>query len=92
MQAAQNGRPLNPNRAVQSFEEIGDSDRRYSNYEESELPDGAQARLNQGEATVLPPRETVSQAWIARQLGRRALVVTAARIRSSFRVWVAPLA
>ena len=53
-----NGRLLNPNRAVRIFGEINDSTKRYYNFEEWELPEGAQAQLNQGEASILLPNET----------------------------------
>ena len=41
------------NRAVQIFEEISDSARRFYDYEEWGAPEGAQAQLIQGEATIL---------------------------------------
>ena len=62
MQAIQNGRFLNLTRAAQIFEELEDPAERYHNYEEWELQEGAQARLNQGEATISPPNETAFRA------------------------------
>ena len=44
--------------------EIGGSARRYYNFEEWELPGGAQAQLIWGKATILLPRDTAFQAMV----------------------------
>ena len=56
MQAVQIGRSLNPSRAIQIFADPEDSARRYYNYEERELPEVAQAQLNQGDITIFAPQ------------------------------------
>ena len=47
-----------PKWSLQIFEELGDSAKRYYDYEEWERPGGAQVQLNQGDATILLPNET----------------------------------
>ena len=68
MQAVQNSRFLNPNRAVQIPEELEDSAGRFYDYEVWELPEGPQAQLDQGDVTISLPNETAFQAH--RMVGR----------------------
>ena len=59
---------MNPNRAVQIFEELSDPLRRYYNHEEWGLPGGAQFRAIQGGATTQLTYETAFQSM--RMFGR----------------------
>ena len=61
MLVTSNGRFLNPNRALQIYEEIEAPHKIYYNYDEWELPSGAEANMVQGEPTISLPFELSGQ-------------------------------
>ena len=61
MLVTSNGRFLNPNRALQIYEGIAAPHKIFYNYDEWELPLGAEASMVQGEPTISFPFELSGQ-------------------------------
>ena len=61
MLATSNGRFVNPFRVAQVCEKLGNPGRKFYNFDEWELPQGASAEMAQGEPTISFPQELSGQ-------------------------------
>ena len=68
MQAVQNGKFLNPFRAAQTSEEFLDPAKKFYNFGEWKLPEGASASMTRGDPTIILPIDVTIQA--RRMFGR----------------------